>query len=198
MRIARATAENLDDVRKLADEASRWLATKDTDQWQAAWPDETARDERVRQGLERGETWLVWDGDIAAASVSITTRHDPAVWSTTGCTCDPSEPAVYVHRLITARDYAGRGLGAELVDWAGLRARRDYGARWIRIDVWTTNKALHDYYLDTGFEACGFCPDPDYPSGALFQKPVAAIPNPAAPRFTESPDHPEAPLSAGP
>lgn len=198
MRIARATVEDLNDVRKLADEASKWLATKNTDQWQVAWPDEAGRDERVRKGLERGETWLVWDGDIAAASVSITTRHDPAVWSAQGCTCDLSEPAVYVHRLITARDYAGRGLGAELADWAGWRARRDYGARWIRIDVWTTNKALHDYYLDTGFEACGFCPDPDYPSGALFQKPIGAIISSRATRFTESADQPEAPLADDP
>lgn len=120
-----------------------------------------------------------------AASVSITTEHDPAVWSYPGCTCDLSEPAVYVHRLITARNYAGRGLGAELTDWAGLRARRDYGARWIRIDVWTTNTELHKYYLKAGFKACGFCLDPDYPSAALFQKPIDAIAVPSHPQFCD-------------
>jgi len=190
MRIALATVDNLPDVGKLADEATAWLATKGTDQWQSAWPDETARDTRVRQGLGRGETWIVWDGDIPAATVSITTSHDPAVWSEPACTCRLSEPAVYVHRLITAKDYKKRGLGAELINWAGLRASRDYGARWIRIDVWTTNTALHEYYLETGFEPCGFCPDPDYPSGALFQKPIAGIVSPAAPQFTESPGQP--------
>jgi hypothetical protein len=35
--------------------------------------------------------------------------------------CDLAERAVFVHRLITARKFAGSGLGAELIDWAGLR-----------------------------------------------------------------------------
>jgi GNAT superfamily N-acetyltransferase len=191
MRIAKGTPEDLWAVLRLADEASAWLGNeKKSDQWQRPWPNKAARDDRVRQGLENGETWLVWDGRNPAATVTITTEHDPAVWSEPGCTCDPDEPAVYVHRLIVARDYAGRGLGAELVDWFGRWARRGYGARWIRIDVWTTNKELHAYYLDTGFEPCGFCADPDYPSAALFQKDVAATLDPGTPQFTESADDP--------
>jgi GNAT superfamily N-acetyltransferase len=186
MRIVRATAEDLEAVVRLADEASAWLRSKGTDQWQRAWPDETGRNDRVLSGLRNGETWIVWDADIPAATVTITTEHDPGVWSEPACTCDLGEPATYVHRLITARNYSGRGLGAEMIGWAGLHGRRDYGAQWIRIDVWTTNKALHDYYLKTGFESCGFCPDPGYPSGALFQKPVAAIVKPSIPQFTES------------
>ena len=93
----------------------------------------------------------------------------------------------YAHRLITARDYAGRGLGADLIDWAGLRGQRLYGAKWIRIDVWTSNAALHDYYGETGFERCGSCADPGYPSGALFQKRVSAITESRFPPFTEYP-----------
>ena len=102
-----------------------------------------------------------------------------------------AEWAVFVHRLITARKYAGRGLGAELIDWAGLRGQRLYGARWIRIDVWSTNQGLHDYYMKRGFQPCGFCADPAYPSGALFQKPVSAIERPGIPQFVESPDRSE-------
>lgn len=188
MRIAKATVANLKDVTKLADEARIWLAAKGTDQWQSAWPSDEKRDDRVRKGLNEGQTWIAWDHDVAVASVSITTEHDPAVWSEPGCTCDLSEPAVYVHRLIIARSYAGRGLGAELTDWAGLRASRDYGARWIRIDVWTTNTALHEYYLGVGFERCGSCLDPAYPSAALFQKPITAITSPSAPQFGETND----------
>jgi len=87
-------------------------------------------------------------------------------------------------------NYAGWGLGAELIDWAGLRARREYGAKWIRIDVWTTNTALHGYYLKRGFEPCGSCANPAYPSRALFQKPVSAIRKPGFPLFAEASDLP--------
>jgi hypothetical protein len=34
---------------------------------------------------------------------------------------------------------------------------------------------LHDYYLRMGFEPCGFCVDPEYPSGKLFQKRTSRI-----------------------
>src|SRR5262249_60604842 len=73
------------------------------------------------------------------------------------------------------------------LDWAGLSANRDYGARWVRVDVWTTNTKLHDYYLDQGFEECGHSPIRDYPSAALFQKSVDRIKPPELPLFREDP-----------
>ncbi|MGH3256435.1 MAG: GNAT family N-acetyltransferase [Streptosporangiaceae bacterium] len=172
----------------LIEEARGWLEWKDTDQWQKPWPDTSARDARVLRGLEGEKTWIVWDGDIPAATVTITPRKNAAVWSAPACTCNLAERAVFVHRLITARKYSGSGLGAELIDWAGLRGQRLYGAKWIRIDVWSANEGLHDYYLKRGFEACGFCSDPSYPSGALFQKPVSAIIRPSVPQFAQSHD----------
>jgi GNAT superfamily N-acetyltransferase len=185
MRIVRAQPTHLPTILGLIEDARSWLWKKDTDQWEKPWPDEGARNARIRNGLERGCTWIVWDGDIPAATVTITPRRNAGVWSAPACTCDLAEPAVFVHRLITARKYAGLGLGAELLDWAGRRGQRLYGAKWIRIDVWTTNKGLHEYYLRQGFQACGICADPCYPSGALFQKPVAAIAAPQLPLFTE-------------
>ena len=95
---------------------------------------------------------------------------------------------MFIHRLITAREYAGLELGADLIDWAGLRGQRLYGAKWIRIDVWRTNIRLHEYYMKRGFEPCGFCADPAYPSSALFQKPVSAITKTSVPQFVTSHD----------
>ena len=175
MRIERArdTRSNRKAVLRLIDEASAWLRTMGTDQWAKPWPTRAARDTRVRQDLADGKTWFVRDGRILAATVTTAEQPNPPVWS--ACDCDLSEAAVYVHRLVTARAYAGRGLGAELIDWAGMRGYRLYGARWIRIDVWTTNAGLHQYYKMQRFEPCGYCADPAYPSGALFQKHVSDI-----------------------
>jgi GNAT superfamily N-acetyltransferase len=187
MRIARAepSTHNLEAVLGLIEEARCWLWVKGTDQWERSWPDMAARDARVLRGLEGGKTWIVWDRDIPAATLTVTTRRNAAVWSEPTCNCDLAERAVYVHRLITAREYVGFGLGAELIDWAGLRGQRLYGAKWIRIDVWTSNKRLHGYYQKRGFEPCGWCADPSYPSGALFQKPVSSITKPSMPQFWE-------------
>ena len=64
-------------------------------------------------------------------------------------------------------------IGAPVEAEAGARAAAQWGAKWIRIDTWTTNTGLHDYYMKRGFEPCGFCADSNYPSGALFQKSVS-------------------------
>jgi ribosomal protein S18 acetylase RimI-like enzyme len=187
MLIAKATAEHLPVVLGLVDEASEWLRARETDQWATPWPDRDARDKRVLTGLQNEKTWIVWDGDTAAATVTIATKANLNVWQDPARTCDLSEKAVYVHRLIIARKYGGIGLGEELINWAGLRGKRRNRAKWIRIDVWTSNKALHAYYENIGFVRCGETPDPLYPSGALFQKPISAITKPAHPQFTEHP-----------
>ncbi len=191
MLIEPAKIKHLDAVLDLVDEASTWLRDyKETDQWAEPWPTKKKRDARILKGLQNGRTWIVWDGDTAAATVTIATACDPAVWSEPACTCDLTERAVYVHRLITARKYAGWGLGEELIDWAGLRGRRKNRARWIRIDVWTSNTALHDFYTKRGFHPCGTCVDPTYPSGALFQKSVFAIKKTGFPLFAEASELP--------
>ena len=65
------------------------------------------------------------------------------------------KPAVYVCRLVVSRTHAGEGLGAAFLDWAGLRARHRHNAQWVRVDVWTTNKALHAYYRTAGSSFMG-------------------------------------------
>jgi hypothetical protein len=182
----RAAPGDLDEIYELLDEASSWLRGKNTNQWERPWPSRRARDRRILAGLQSGETWIVRDGADPVATITVATRPNREVWSDLSPDCDLSERAVYAHRLVTARRYAGLELGAELIDWAGLYGQRLNGARWIRVDVWRSNLALHTYYLKRGFLPCGTCADPYYPSGALFQKPVSAISPPSYPRLAET------------
>jgi ribosomal protein S18 acetylase RimI-like enzyme len=183
-----ATSGDLNGIFRLLDGAAAWLrTTKDTDQWERPWPTREARDARVRVGVENGETWIVLDGYVPMGTVTIARKPNIDVWSNLDPGCRLSDRAVYVHRLITARNYAGlEGLGSELLNWAGRQGQRLYGAQWIRIDVWASNLALHNYYMKRGFRPCGRCADRHYPSGALFQKPVAPITQPSFPWFVES------------
>lgn len=194
LRLAPGGRDDLATVLGLIEEAKAWLRVKDRDQWAKPWPDTYKRDSAVLGTLRAGKTWIVWDGDIPAATVTLATRHNPDVWVKSHSRCDLSERAIYVHRLVVARKYAGLGLGAQLVDWAGLHACHDYGAEWIRIEVWSMNEALHAYYRRHGFEFCGMSPDPNYPSGALFQKPVLRIANSSLSLLSETP---AAPISIG-
>src|SRR5215469_17971494 len=142
-----AAASDLKLILYMIDEASDWLRTKDTDQWAKPWPSEEERDERVRLGLEAHRTWIVEDDGIPIATITCEPDALPVGWTKS----EQAEPAVYVSRLVVVRSHAGRRIGAELINWAGRWAGRQYGARWIRIDVWTSNVALHRYYENLGF-----------------------------------------------
>ena len=172
--LRRASAPNLDVILELLEEAVKWLRGKNTDQWAQPWPDAGKRDDRILQDLTAGKTWIVWDGDIPAGTVTIDT-DDPVdltgnyIWPT----FRRPEKALYVRRVITRRSHAGLGLGAGLLDWASAVAQRKIGTPLIRIDVWTDNWKLHAYYRRQGFTLCEFRDQkdlPDYPSRALFER----------------------------
>jgi len=181
--LAEATDDNMNAILRLINQASGWLKDMGTDQWQRPWPDEKERNARVWRGLKVGATRIVWAGSRAVATVTVAQKPNMDVWRDANCNWD--DPAVYVHRLIIDRQFAGFGLGAQLIDWAGLHGQREWNAEWVRIDVWSTNHGLHKYYMNTGFEPCGLAPDPHYPSGMLLEKPVRKISEPVSPLFTE-------------
>ena len=178
--LRRASEEDFEAVRNLLTEASRWLRRKGTSQWALPWPNENGRNKNIRRAIRAGRTWIVWDGNLAAATLTASPNHHE-IWPSENW----HEQAVYVRRLAVSRRYAGRGLGGQLLDWAGKRASREYGALWIRVDVWTTNVGLHDYYRRQGFEYCGLSPVPGYPSAALFQRATDQLRSTGEPLFRE-------------
>lgn len=168
----------------MIEEAADWLRAKGSSQWNRPWPNEKERDARVGRGLTVGRTWIVEDDGIPIATITCAPDANPTLWTRS----EQADPAVYVSRLVVSRSYAGQGIGAELIDWAGRWAAHQYGAQWIRIDVWTTNIAVHSYYERLSFWFVKFCDAVEYPSAALFQKPTANFSVTSTPRLNEQPD----------
>ncbi|HEU5419260.1 MAG TPA: GNAT family N-acetyltransferase [Streptosporangiaceae bacterium] len=170
-----ATPADLPLILRMIDEAAEWLRTQDTDQWATPWPSREERDARIVRGLLSARTWIAEDYQVPVGTVTCSPEGDAELWTP----AELREPAAYMSRLIVSRKFAGTGAGSQLTDWAGARARAEYGAQSLRIDVWTTNERLHSYYARHGFRFLRVCPDPDYPSGALFSKPTISIPGTA-------------------
>ncbi|WP_165966945.1 GNAT family N-acetyltransferase [Actinomadura sp. 7K507] len=183
-RIRIARTDELGDVLGLIDQAARWLqAEKNTTQWVRPWPSEDDRRKRVYESLLNRETWLMFDGGRPIGTVTIKLIGHEELWTAP----ERETEAVYLHRLVIHRDYAGDGLGAELIDWAGRRgASRLQNAELIRIDVWTDNTELHAYYRRQGFKDVAIRTTSDNtPSGALFERPLDAARPVLAQRITE-------------
>lgn len=134
-----------DDVTKLLafrEEAATWLTRLGSDQWQRPYPAD-----RLLATIKAGSVFMVVDGDVTAATITLTSDVEDGLWTEQ----ELSEPSRFVTKLTVARTHAGQNVGGRLLDWAGDRAYRD-GARWLRLDAWTTNRALQRYYLRQGFE----------------------------------------------
>jgi GNAT superfamily N-acetyltransferase len=161
--IQRATREDVADFLKVLNEASAWLRSRGIDQW----PDGFGP-ERIETYVARREAWLARDaGGRPVATVIASTTADPDFW-TPG---EARETAIYVSKLAVTRACAGRGLGALLLRWVTDYAAQ-LGHRFVRLDAWRTNEALHAFYRREGWEYLRTVERPHRRSGALFQRPA--------------------------
>ena len=143
MIITNATPNDLDLLVSFRTEAAAWLGERGIDQWRKAYPAEL-----LLTGVEAGRVFLVLDGDRAAGTVTLDQEDlEPGAWTPE----ELKEPALFVHKLTVRRAYGGQNLGSRILDWAGDRAARAY-ARWLRLDAWTNNRKLQEYYLRQGFQ----------------------------------------------
>jgi GNAT superfamily N-acetyltransferase len=117
MRIATATPDQLDTLVAFRDEAAEWLASRGIDQWQQPWPTEDLMVEGILRNVRAGDTFIVWDDGTPAATITVDRWANPDLWTEQ----EAAEPALYAHKVTVARAYAGQGLGAELLDWAGTQ-----------------------------------------------------------------------------
>ncbi|MGW7307393.1 GNAT family N-acetyltransferase [Streptomyces sp. NPDC054835] len=135
---------NPDDLSRLLAfraEAASWLTKAGTDQWQRPYPAD-----RLLATIEAGVVFMVRDGAETAATITLTPEAEEGLWTER----ELDEPSMFVNKLTVARSHASQDLGGRLLDWAGDRAHRS-GAVWLRLDAWTTNTKLQDYYLRHGF-----------------------------------------------
>jgi GNAT superfamily N-acetyltransferase len=167
--LTHAMPEDLDLILQLSDEAARWIRATGSDQWQAPWPTPDRRIERIAESIEAHETRMLWINDNVAGTFAMNEYADPALWTP----AEGVEPAYYLHRLIIARAHSGKELGAAILDWCSDWAARN-GKEWVRIDVWTTNRRLQEYYVNQRFKHLRTIHS-EYPSGALFQRPAAIL-----------------------
>ncbi|WP_018569187.1 GNAT family N-acetyltransferase [Streptomyces sp. PsTaAH-124] len=142
MRVTAATPADLEALLAFRIEASAWISKLGSDQWSRPYPAD-----RLLATIEGGTVFMLRDGGRTAGTITVTPEAEEGLWSEE----ELAEPSMFVNKLTISRDYAGQNLGGRLLDWAGDRAYRA-GARWLRLDAWTTNERLQRYYLDQGFQ----------------------------------------------
>lgn len=170
VRMRRATLGDLSLICRLRVQRTAWLTARGSDQWTVAGrgrPIEIFAD-AVGRALDAGQTWIAEVEDRPAGTITVNQRSDPGLWS-------PWELAesMIVHFMIVDLNFAGRRVGHHMLAHAAELAeldRRD----WVRLDAWTTNPGLHDYYRRAGFRLARIAQTTSGPSCALFQRRTSA------------------------
>jgi hypothetical protein len=179
LQVKEAELEDFPIISGMVDEAKEWLKTKDTDQWSTDWLDKDGRNrnDRMKVSIKEGKTRLAWASHgrlrIPVATVTIEEDAKRDLWRNNRYAAKGR--AAYLSRLVTARGFSGLRIGSAMIDWACIYASHTFGADWLRIDVWTDNNALHDYYKNEEFQPCGLCRDVTYPSRQLFQRSTSKV-----------------------
>ncbi|SED46355.1 Acetyltransferase (GNAT) family protein [Streptomyces sp. 2231.1] len=132
MRICLARPQDLATLLAFREEAAAWLSQIGTDQWQRPYPAD-----KLLATVEAGEVFMVREGATTAATITLTPEAETGLWTED----ELREPSLFINKLTVARTHAGRNVGGRLLDWASDRAFHA-GARYLRLDAWTTNTAL--------------------------------------------------------
>ncbi|MFJ5122971.1 GNAT family N-acetyltransferase [Kitasatospora sp. NPDC088548] len=154
MIITRAELADLPRLAQFRTDAAAWLAQAGSDQWSTDFPSD-----HIARSIQAGEVFVVRESagaDELAATITLDAETDPLLWTA----AEREVAAMYVHKLTVDRAYAGQELGTRLLDWAGDRAARR-GAKLLRLDAWTSNRRLHQYYVERGFQHVRTVLDPE-------------------------------------
>jgi GNAT superfamily N-acetyltransferase len=115
-------------------------------------------------------------------TIAIDLVPDEGLW-----TAEDLEQSFIVHRMMVPRMHAGKDIGRRMVEFAEDLAR-SHGRRKLVIDVWNTNKELHEYYERLGFRYVRTVSGHWTPSATLFEKEVANFdPSVRGPKLTPVP-----------
>lgn len=165
--LRQATIGDLGTICRLRVQRTAWLTARGSDQWTVAGrglPIEIFASS-VGRALDSGETWIAEVDDEPAGTITVNHRADPGLWSAWELA-----DALIVHFMIVDLRFAGQRVGHRLLAHAATLARQQQRP-WVRLDAWTTNYDLHDYYRRAGFELVRIAgPVATGPSRALFER----------------------------
>ena len=157
--VAEAKPEDVEIVLYILNEAADWLQSKGIDQWESRYFTRSL----ILDGIGKGEVYLARLDNQIVGTITVQ-WSDPLWWG------DTPMDAAYFHRLAVKREFAAKGLGHALVEWAENKAKAA-GKIFLRLNCQFENPRIRKYYEDMGFTYQG---DASLPDGsfraALYEK----------------------------
>ena len=145
-----ATEADLDEIRRIVDDARASLKALGVDQWQGPYPEER----HFRFDIGRGECFVICHGAEIAAFFTLSTRHENSYDAITDGKWSEGLEACVLHRAAVAKEYRGSGLSACLLRFVEQQART-WGLRCVRTDTHKKNKPMQKLLRENGYRYRG-------------------------------------------
>ena len=142
MRVELTTAADLPVIRAVYAEGR----ARQRDQGATVWPEFS--DDAILREIEAHQLFCIVDGDEVAGVFSVA-YEDRAIWGDRECGAH-----VYLHRIVRASSYRGRGIVDVVLEWARAHCRA-LARAGLRMDTWANNQQLIRYYQGFGFHLVG-------------------------------------------
>ncbi len=142
-----ATLKNIDEVMFLVADAKEYMHATGNYQWDENYP--------LRQHFEtdiiNDDLWL-FNGNNALAGFICINRVQPVEYNTSDW--ETPEDSLVVHRMVIARQFAGRGIGQQMMQFAEEKAR-EAGLTSIRSDTNSKNSVMLHIFSKLGYRFTG-------------------------------------------
>ncbi len=138
LEVREARIADLDAVRSILEDVARWMVRQRIEGWT---PGSFSR-RRIAEIIGCSEMYLALLAGQAVGTFALQ-WSDEETWGRV-----PND-AGYIHGLAVRRDFAGRGLGRELLGWTENRVSLS-GRKYLRLDCTAENEALNAYYMRAG------------------------------------------------
>jgi len=145
-----ATAADMETLLRIAAEARASLKRHRVDQWQTGYPAESD----FLRDIERGECYVLCDGEDVAAFFTLTREEDENYKHITDGKWTADMPYCALHRVAVAAEYRGSGAAEQMIKCAEEQCRK-YGLRCIRVDTHKKNKSMQNLLRENGFRYRG-------------------------------------------
>ena len=101
----------------------------------------------TREIYENKQFKIISEGKVIG--IFAVAYSDPLIWKEKDL-----QPSVYLHRIVSHEDFKGKFIVKEIINWS-LQHAKDLNLKFIRLDTFSDNTKLVDYYKTCGFKLVG-------------------------------------------
>jgi ribosomal protein S18 acetylase RimI-like enzyme len=147
-KLTQVTHSDLDKVLGLFKAAAEKIAKKEIDHWQYWKNPPPERVKWVEEGIQNREFFFIESTEHKTIGMVRILKEDKMYWG------ENNDKAIYVHSLVVAEEYEGKGIGNKVLTKIQNDAQRDC-YEYLRLDCVSNNKKLCEYYEKQGFVKVG-------------------------------------------